>query len=155
MNIRRTLYVLAALSVVLIGGCEDSPSDPGNDALVAEWNATRIGEAFSPATDLELHFETGNALHGKLGAMDITGTYSTSGSSASSTIREITLDMNTPLDIKFVGIYQIENNKLTLEVVPDNVNDDITPPDAAAGFGSTKDNGTSAGNRYMSNFDKM
>lgn len=155
MNIRRTLYVLAALTVVVISGCEDTPSDPGNAAIVAEWKATRIGEAFSPASELELHFESDGNLHGKLGSVDITGTYTTEGSSSSSTIRGITLDMNTPLDIKFVGIYQVDGSKLTLEVVPDNASDDITPPEAAVGFGSTKDNGTPTGNRYMSNFDKM
>lgn len=155
MNIRRTLYLLAALAVVAITGCEETPSDPGNEAIMAEWKATRIGEAFSPASELELHFESGGNLHGKLGTMDITGTYSTSGSSATSSIRQITLDMTLPLDVTLVGIYQVDGNKLTLEVVPDNANDDITPPDAAAGFGSTKDNGTAAGNRYMSNFDKM
>jgi|GEM_PF-2777688 len=157
MNMKRALCILSALAMVMAAGCEDSPTDPTNQPIVAEWTSTRVGEAFAPATEVELHFESDGSMHGSLGSADIHGSYTTAGSSATSDIREITLNMSMPITMSFVGIYQVSSDGTTMqmEVVPDNDNDDITPPSVAGGFGSTKDNGSSAGNRYISDFTKM
>ncbi len=151
---KRVLYVMAVLALVAIVGCEDSPSDPTNQPIVGEWNATRIGSGFSGASTLELHFESGSQMHGSLNGTAIAGTYSTSGSSSSSTVRNITMSIASPMTMDLTGIYEIQSSKLMLEVVPAG-STTITPPDAAIGIGSTKINGTSVGNQYVSELSKQ
>lgn len=155
MKMKKTLYALAALAVMVIAGCEDTPSDPANQPIVAEWKASRIGQAFSPASDLELHFDADGSLHGNLGTSDITGTYTTAGVSSSSTMRTITMNVTAPVPMSMVGIYEITGNQMKMEVVPNDATDNITGPDATVGFGSTKEGSASAGNKYVTELQKM
>ena len=155
MKMRKTLYALAALAVMVLAGCEDTPSDPANQPIVAEWKASRIGEAFSPATELELHFDADGTMHGTMGSANITGAYSTTGASGSSTVRNITLTATAPFAMNMVGIYEITGNQMKLEVVPNDATDNITPPEAILGIGSTKEGASSAGNKYVTELQKQ
>lgn len=148
---KRALYAVALLAMVAIAGCEDSPTDPANEAIMGGWTATRVGDGFPGATPktLTLQFESGGDLGGTLNGQTIDGTYSTSGSSTSSDIRGITMSLTTPVTMTFTGIYQINGTEMQLEVAPSGVAT-VTPPDAAAGFGSTKVNGQAQGNAYIS-----
>lgn len=148
---KRVLYAVAVLAMVAIVGCEDSPADPANEAIVGGWTASRVGDGFPGTTPktLTLRFESGGDLTGTLNGQTIDGTYSTSGSSSSSDIRGITMALTAPMAMTVTGIYQINGNAMQLEVAPSGIAT-VTPPDATAGFGSTKVNGQAQGNAYLS-----
>lgn len=150
---RRFVSILAVLAVVVVAGCEDSPSDPTGQPIVGTWKASKVGDAFM-VSPMEAEFQSDGDVSIELGSDTWTGTYSTSGSSASSSVREITISVTSPAAKSFSGIYTISGSQMKLEVVPVPAPSNVTAPDAALGIGSTKVDGSST-NDYVTEMQKQ
>jgi hypothetical protein len=82
------------------------------------------------------------------------GSYTTSGSASSSTIRNIVINATSPASASFSGIYTISGSQMKLEVVSVPPPNGVTAPDATGGIGSTAVNGT-ATNDYVTELQKQ
>ena len=146
---RKVLYAFVCLAIILVAGCEENPSNPAGQPIVGTWVATSVGEAFAPATTMEVEFKSDGTFMMETSGLAITGTYTTSGSSGSSSIRSITINAATPASATMTGIYRISGTQMELEVVESPLPVGVVGPDAVEGIGSTTVNGT-ATNDYVS-----
>lgn len=135
--ILRTLVASSAiLSAWVVGGCEELPSDPTpSQQIVGEWKASKIGQVFAAAVDLDVNFKTSGDLTMIIDGLPYNGTYATTGSSIVGDIREIAMSVSGVGSM--VGIYSISGSQMRLEVVPDPVTPGIGAPTPAGGIGST------------------
>lgn len=170
MRISRILPVaLAALSLT-VAACDtakDNPDDKAQAEIVATW--TSSGEAqIAPGLYNNTAFKTrkivatfnANRSYTVVATNDagtnvtFTGTYTVSGS-ASSTIRNITLNQTAPSALTSAGIFQVSGKTLKYEVIQTTpAIQGFTAPTAAGGFGSTKYNGTATGAMWTQTFTK-
>ena len=136
MKIPVKLFVPLALLGLVLAACDDSPSEPGSQPIVGTWKTSKTGLAFSGTSSKPTFTfsSDGSMKIDDLNGVDVTGSYSTSGSSASSTIREITMSMS---GMTFSGIYLIDGSQMKLEVVPVPPPSGITGPSVVGGIGST------------------
>jgi hypothetical protein len=142
------------LAVVLIAGCDDSPSDPNVQPIVGTWKASKIGQVFTGASDLTVEFTSSGSLSIAMGSESWSGSYRTSGTSSSSSIRHIDITVSDPVSRSFSGIYTVSGSQLKLELVPSPAPNGVTAPDAALGIGSTTVNGSST-NDYVTELQKQ
>lgn len=131
--------LLASLAVVMvfaIASCSDSVTEPGGQAIVGTWKASKKGLTFGVGISvLTLEFKDNGTYTVDADGIPASGTYVTAGNSASSTIRDIT--MNDGSGAVFKGIYEINGNQMKLELILSPTPAGLTAPDAAAGIGST------------------
>ena len=151
---RRFLSVLTVLAVVVLAGCEDSPSDPTAQPIVGSWKGSKVGDAFIGASSMEVEFTSSGSFTMELGSTTWSGSYTTSGSSSNSSVRNITINASSPSSMSFSGIYTISGSQMKMEVVPIPLPNGITPPDAEIGIGSTEVNG-SVTNDYVTELQKQ
>ncbi|HVZ40448.1 MAG TPA: hypothetical protein VHI13_14310 [Candidatus Kapabacteria bacterium] len=148
---RKLLAALAVLTVVAVAGCTDTVTDPAGQAIVGVWKSGTVGLGFDATTSLTANFKSGGDAVFTIDGTDVNGTYTTSGSSASSTIREITITLPSK---SLKGIYAVSGTVLSLEVVPNPAPSGIVGPDAATGIGSTTSGG-SATTAYVNVLNKQ
>lgn len=151
---KRILSILMVFAVVVLAGCEDSPSDPTGQPIVGTWKASKIGDAFAGSASMDVEFTSSGSFSMDLGSTTWTGSYSTSGSASSSTVRDITITASSPASKTFTGIYTISGSQLKLEVVPMPLPAGVTAPEAAEGIGSVTVNGSQS-NAYVSELQKQ
>lgn len=149
MKTRKYLAV-AAIAGLFAFGCSsddngnDIPQpDPTYDVIVGKWRAPVTSVLLTSFAD-SLHVEFRNnqtylvKSYKDGGITELAGIYETSAGVGN--IRNISLDQSSPTTLTTAGIYRIVGNTLTYEVaqtIP--VQAGVTPPTAAAGFGSTSD----------------
>lgn len=147
MNARK--YVaMAAVAGLFAFGCSsdndgnDGPiTEPDYDVIVGKWRAPVPAPILASFVD-SLHVEFKNnqtylVESFKNGAItELAGTYSTSDGVAE--IRNIVLNQSAPTTLTSEGIFKVVGSELTYEVAQTQPSQaGVTPPTAAAGFGST------------------
>jgi hypothetical protein len=151
----KTLFgLLAAVMMVAAVGCTDTLTEPGSSAIIGEWKASKVGEEFQPASSLTIEFKSNGTFTMDVDGSSVSGTYSTAGASASSTIRDITINATSPANATMKGIYQINGSQMKLEVVTYPTVTGVVLPDAALGMGSTTVNGSKT-NDYITELQKQ
>lgn len=150
---RKVLYAIALLAVILVAGCEENPSNPEGQPIVGTWVSTKVGKAFEPVNSVEFEFDDDGTFMMTSSGGTTSGTYTTSGSSASASIRSITINSTSPSST-LTGIYRINGNQMHLEVVGSPLPVGVVGPDAADGIGSTTVNGSQTQD-YVSVFTKQ
>lgn len=146
---KTTKYLaMAAITALFAFGC--SSDDNGNnepdpvpdyDVIVGKWRSPVPAPILASFVD-SIHVEFKNnqtyiVNSFKDGAsVDLVGTYVTSDGAGN--IRNITLEQSAPTVLTSQGIYRVVGNDLTYEVAQTQpAQSGVTPPTAAAGFGST------------------
>lgn len=148
------LLALCAVAAVAVAGCTDVLTDPSSAAIVGTWKASKVGVAFGGSGTFDATFNTDNTFSLAFGGTTWSGTYSTSGSSASSSLRDISMSVTSPVSTTFVGIYEINGNQMKLEVVSSPPPSGVVGPNDVSGIGSTTING-SATTAYVSEMQKQ
>lgn len=148
---RKILYALTFVAIIALAGCEDTPVDPAEESLIGTWKSSKVGATFPGASEVEIEFKSGGAMTFTSGGMATTGTYSTSGSSGSSGIREISITLP---QLAYKGIYQITGNQMKLELVLNPEPSGVEGPDAVSGMGSTTILGAKT-NAYITEMQKQ
>jgi hypothetical protein len=155
---KRFAYLIAPIIALALGlaACSDSPTEPAAQPIVGTWKTSKAGLAFwGPSPNPTITFAGDGSLKiDDLNGVDLKGSYSTSGSSASSTIRDITMTITSPASMSFTGIYEISGSQMKLEIIPVPAPDGITPPNAVSGMGSTKANGATT-NAWVNEMQKQ
>jgi hypothetical protein len=151
---RRILSALTILAVVIFAGCEDSPSDPTGQPIVGSWKSSKVGDAFPGASNVEAEFTSTGSVTMEVGGQTWTGSYTTSGSASSSTVRNIVINVTSPASMSLSGIYTISGSQMKLEVVTVPPPTGVVGPDASLGIGSTTVNGSTT-NDFVTEMQKQ
>ncbi|MCH8494784.1 MAG: hypothetical protein LAT57_04020 [Balneolales bacterium] len=143
---------LAVLAMMLIGfGCSSSSSDADVEveAIVSSWLSTgdnvAPGLAAAPFNTARIEAEfrenqtyTVVSIDTDGASVTFTGTY-VAGPETTSGIRSVVLSQNEPVAVTATGIYRIQGNEMTYEVIQTTpAIENISAPTVEGGFGSTK-----------------
>jgi hypothetical protein len=146
------LMMLALVAVTLMAyGCKSSDTDDKKnlDPIVGTWLSQGTGNV---SVGLAAFFKTAriNAEFNENGSYNVVsvdsagtsvtyqGTYQV-GTGAATAIRTIVLNQTVPTSLTSSGIFQIENNVMTYEVIQTQpALDGVAAPTVAGGFGSTQ-----------------
>ncbi|MCC5927064.1 MAG: hypothetical protein JJU41_10950 [Bacteroidetes bacterium] len=148
---KKNMITLAALALMLIGfGCSSSSSDDDAqvELIVGSW--TSQGEDVAPGlagapfntVRIDAVFnENGTYNVVSIDANDaqvtFTGTYEL-GPETPSGIRQIILSQSEPVAVTSTGIFQVDGNRMTYEVIQTTpAIENFNPPTVEGGFGST------------------
>lgn len=122
---------------------EDSDTGtPSGDTIVGDWisEGDDISELLTPYfTSAEGHFAadgsyTASAVYKDGSVLDFAGTYT---SDTSTSPASIVLSQTSPNNVTSEGIYEVDGDVMTYEVVQTNPDNGYTPPTPETGFGST------------------
>lgn len=147
---KTTKYLaMAAIAALMAVGCSSDDNDapepePENyDVIVGNWRAPVPAVILASFVDsLHVEFKNNQTYLVKVfkdgASSDLSGTYVTS--EGVGLIRNIVLEQAAPTTLTSQGIYRVVGNELTYEVAQTQpAQSGVTPPTAAAGFGSTSD----------------
>lgn len=165
---KKNMITLAALALMLIGfGCSSSDNDDDNqvEAIVGSWisqgedvapglagapfNTARIDAEFNENGTYEVISIDANDAQ-----VTFRGTYEL-GAETASGIRSIVLSQSEPVAVTSTGIFQVEGNRMTYEVIQTTpAIENFNPPTVAGGFGSTTFGTTPLGPTWTQYFNR-
>jgi hypothetical protein len=170
-SLKKYLYTLLILTVAMWGySCGDSSTDAGEDdveAIVGDWlseGAQNVapglqGAPFRTARITATFNENGtyDVVSRDSTGSEVTfqGTYDL-GMGEEGDIRTITLNQSAPTSLVSSGIFQIQGDNMTYEVIQtEPALDGITPATVEGGFGSTAFGGTPFGPVWTQRFARQ
>lgn len=166
---KRLIYSILVLALVVTGfACSSSSSGTDEievEAIVGDWVSEGEGnvalglQIIAKTARIDATFEEDNSYNvvstDSTGSeVTFTGTYEL-GEETASGIRSITLQQNQPTSVVSEGIYQIDGNSMTYEVIQTEPNIGAEAPTVAGGFGSTVVNGEPQGMFWVQNYTKQ
>lgn len=166
---KKLIYSLLVVALALTGFACGSSSTGGDkdevEALVGEWVSegpenVAIGlQIVAKTARIDAAFEKNDTYTvvstDSTGAeVTFTGTFQL-GDETESGIRKITLQQNEPTAVVSEGIFQIEGNSMTYEVIQTEPNIGAEAPTVEGGFGSTLVNGEATGVFWIQKYQKQ
>ena len=161
-----TLVIIAASMVAYsCGESSSSGAEVEVEAIVGEWvseGASNVAfglQALTKTARIDAEFEengTYNVVSTDSAGAEVTftGTYSL-GDGEDGDIRTITLTQATPTSLTSAGIFQIQGNTMTYEVIQTQPNIGAEAPTVVGGFGSTLVNGETNGMIWVQGFERQ
>ncbi|MCR9132400.1 MAG: hypothetical protein NXI08_07495 [bacterium] len=161
-----TLVLIAASMFAYSCGESNSSSvEVEVEAIVGEWvseGASNVAvglQALTKTARIDADFEENGTYNvvstDSAGAqVTFTGTYSL-GEGEAGDIRTITLTQATPTSLTSAGIFQIQGNTMTYEVIQTEPNIGAEAPTVEGGFGSTLVGGSSNGTIWVQGFARQ
>lgn len=166
---KRLTIILMVAGLAFLGyACGDSTSnddiDPV-DPIVGDWVSEGEGNValglriIANTARITAAFEENNSYNvvsiDSTGAeVNFTGTYE-AGEETPSGIRTIRLEQAQPVSVVSEGIFEIDGNTMTYEVIQTDPDIGATAPTVEGGFGSTVVNGETTGIFWIQIFDKQ
>ncbi len=166
---KKLIYSLLVVALALTGFACGSSSTGGDkdevEAIVGNWvsegaDNVAIGlQMLAKTARIEATFEkndTYTVVSTDSAGADVTftGTFQL-GDETDSGIRTITLQQNEPTSVVSEGIFQIEGNTMTYEVIQTEPSIGAEAPTVEGGFGSTLVNGDVTGVLWIQKFEKQ
>lgn len=166
---KRFLYTILVLALAITGfACSSSSSGGDEDqieAIVGDWVSEGQGnvalglQIIAKTAKIDANFQENNTYvvvsTDSTGAeVTFTGTYEL-GAVTDSGIRSITLQQNEPTSVVSGGIFQIEANTMTYEVIQVEPNIGAEAPTVEGGFGSTLVGGDAQGTLWVQKYAKQ
>lgn len=166
---KKWMYSMMIVAVAMWGySCGDSSTGNDDDdveAIVGVWlsqGATNVAPGLQQLTKtakIDAVFEA-NATYNVVAtdstgsAVTYTGTY-VLGEETATGIRTITLAQTAPTSVTSEGIFQIDGNTMTYEVIQTSPDIGASAPTVDGGFGSTLVGGVSYGTYWTQAFEKQ
>ncbi len=164
----KTKILTVIIALAFAGFACDSTSSNDEDDLVDELVGTWVSEgagnvaiglaAFFQTAKIDAVFEENGSynvvsIDSSGAAVTFTGTFQT-GDETPSGIRTIRLQQNEPVSVVSEGIFQIDGNDMTYEVIQTEPNIGAEAPTVEGGFGSTIVNGEATGILWIQRFER-
>ena len=166
---KRLIYSILVLALFVTGfACSSSSSGNDDDqieALVGDWVSEGQGnvalglQIIAKTARIDATFEENNTYEvvstdSSGSEVTFTGTFEL-GEETDSGIRSITLQQNEPTSVVSEGIFQIEGNSMTYEVIQTEPNIGAEAPTVDGGFGSTLVGGEAQGTLWVQKYQKQ